>query len=140
LVGGDGSPSGVQGEREPGLRGFNGRFHELDDIWELDLAENRWNCLLPLGHLNPFRISAASYHPQVRGLVIFEGRRTFADHNGLALVWLFRPGIDRRPVLLPSEGDVPELNGLVSYVLDPANQELLLFSGDGIFRVTITGG
>ena len=56
LIGGEGSPSGKQGEKAPDLRGFNGQFYILDDIWELNLESNSWRQLLPLGHFDPVRL------------------------------------------------------------------------------------
>ena len=75
MVGGLGSPSGKQGHMVRGLNYFDGGFHYLDDVWELDLEKNAWRCLLSLGHLEPDRLRAAAFFPRLRGLVIFEGMK-----------------------------------------------------------------
>ena len=67
VVGGLGSPSGKQGEMAPGLKGFDGRFHHLDDIWELDLEKNAWRCLLSRGPPGPRTIASGGVFSAARG-------------------------------------------------------------------------
>lgn len=137
LIGGEGSPSGTQGERNPGLPGFNGRFHDIDDIWELDLQANRWTRLLASARLDTFKLSAAAFSPQLNGLVLFGANQLHGENDTQSSVWLFRPGIDRRPVPIPSVGKVLNLSTVMTYALDPGTQELLFCSGGGIFKVGI---
>ena len=92
LIGGAGSASGKQGDRVPGLRWFDGRFHQLDDIWELDLDKSAWRQVLPLGHLRFSRLRAAVSHPRLAGLVLFEGMlpedvQTRARPGALVAAW-----------------------------------------------------
>ena len=93
LVGGTGGLSGVQTEQMPGVRGFDGRFHYLDDIWELDLQKNTWRRLLPLGCFDPVRLRVAAYFSKIRGLVILEGMKT-GDDVSLARASLLRDPAD----------------------------------------------
>jgi len=137
VVGGGGSPSGKQGEMAPGLKGFNGRFHFLDDIWELDLEKNAWRCLLPPGRMEPERLQAAAFIPRLEGLVIFERMKMGISQPGLARAWLLRPNRDRLPVRLPSDGEPSRLAVAWSWALDPRNDELLMFAEDGIFRISV---
>ena len=139
LVGGRGSPSGKQGERVPKLRAFNGQFHLLDDIWELDLEKQVWRELLPIGHLRPERLRAAVYHAQLRGLVVFEGSRPLDDQPGPAKAFLFRPDKDARPLELPSEGDRSIMSQVWAWTMDPQTADILFLASDGIFRVTLAG-
>jgi hypothetical protein len=137
LVGGHGSPSGEERKMVPGLRGFDGQFHFLDDIWELDLERNFWRCLLPLGHLDPQRLQAAAFFPRLEGLVIFEGMKVGDLKPGPAQAWLLRPNRDRLPVRLPSDGEPSRLARAWTWALDPRNDELLMFADDGIFRISV---
>ena len=120
-----------------GLKGFDGRFHHLDDIWELDLAKNAWRCLLPLGHLDPQRLRAAAFFPRLEGLVIFEGLKVGDLKPGPAQAWLLRPNRDRLPVRLPSDGEPSRLAQVWAWASDPRNGELLMFANDGIFHVSV---
>ena len=137
LAGGSGSPSGRQGERVPGLRGFNGQFHNLDDVWELNLEKNSWRKLVPLGHLDPQRLRAMVYHPLLKGLVIFNGIRLGSDQPGEPSALLLRPGLDRVPVELPVTGQPSRLAIISAWTLDPRNNEIIMLAEDGIFRLSV---
>ena len=137
MVGGYGNPSGKQGEMARGLKGFDGRFHHLDDIWELDLEKNAWRCLLSPGHLDPQRLRAAAFIPRLEALVIFEGMKVGDNQPGLPRVWLLRPNSDRMPVRLPADGEPSRLAVAWAWALDPRNDELVMFADDGIFRISV---
>jgi hypothetical protein len=137
LVGGQGSPSGKQGEMARGLKDFDGQFHQLDDIWELDLEKNTWRCLLSVGHLDPLRLRAAAFFPRLDGLVVFEGIKVGDSQPQLARAWLLRPNRDRVPVRLPSDGKPSRLAQAWAWALDPRNDELVIFADDGIFRISV---
>ncbi len=137
VVGGRGSPSGKQGEMVRGLKGFDGQFHFLDDIWELDLEKNAWRCLVALGHLDAHQLRAAAFFPQLEGLVLFEGMKVDDRQPERSRAWLVRPGRDRLPVRLPADGDPSRLAWAWAWTLDPRNDELLMFADDGIFRISV---
>jgi len=120
-----------------GVRAFDGHFHNLDDIWELNLQTNTWRCLLPLGCFNPARLRVAAYFQRMNGLVVFEGMGPEDVGRFSARAWLFRPGIDSKPVRLPATGDVPQLSQAWSYTVDPANGDLLMFASEGIYRIAV---
>ena len=61
VAGGQGSPSGKQGERFEGLRAFNSQFHYLDDIWELNVGTSTWRQVLALGYLESVPEGAAAH-------------------------------------------------------------------------------
>jgi hypothetical protein len=140
VIGGNGSPTGKQNERVPGLRGFDGRFHLLDDIWELDLEKSAWRQLLSVGRFRLGRLRAAVYHPRLKGLVLFEGMQPQDLQPGPAKTLLFRPGADRRPLELASEGERSTLPQAWAWTLEPETDDILLFASDGIFRVTAREG
>jgi hypothetical protein len=137
LIGGGGSPSGKQGDRVPGWRGFDGQFHKLDDIWELDLEKPAWRQLLPLGQFRLGRLRAAVYHPRLNGLVLFEGMEPEDVQPGPARAFLFRPGEDKRPMDLAAEGDISILATACAWTMEPHTDDILFFASDGIFRVTV---
>ena len=137
LIGGNGSPSGKQGEMAPGLKGFDGRFHQLDDIWELDLEKNAWRCLLSPGHLDSQRLRAAAFLPRLKALVIFERMKAGDNQPGLSRAWLLRPNCDRLPVRLPVAGEPSRLAVAWAWALDPRSDELVMFANDGIFRISV---
>ena len=137
VVGGWGSPAGKEHERARDLKGFDGRFHHLDDMWELDLEKNAWRCLLCAGHLEPVRLRAAAFLPRLEGLVIFEGMKVGDSQPELARAWLLRPNRDRVPVRVASDGESSRLAQVWAWALDSSNGELLMFANDGIFRISV---
>ena len=137
LVGGHGSKSGKQGEQMQGVRSFSGQFHFLDDVWVLDLKSGGWRCLLPMGHLDPNRLRAAAYFPGLEGLLIFEGLDAGSRKPSPTRTSLLRPGIDKAPILLPQTGDISRLATAWAHTIDPANDELVMFADDGIFRIAV---
>jgi hypothetical protein len=137
VIGGVGSPSGKQGERVASLRGFDGRFHQLDDIWELDLERPAWRQLLPLGHFRLGRLRAAVYHSRLKGLVLFEGMQPEDAQPGPARAFWFRPGEDKLPRELAAEGDGSVLAQAWAWTIEPQTDDILLFASDGIFRLTV---
>ena len=137
VVGGEGSRSGKQGEQTPGWRGYNGQFHYLDDVWELNLATNAWRCVLPPGCFDPRGLRAAAYFPAVEGLVLFEGLGANVVNSEPARTWLLRPGRDRKPIRLPAEGEPSRLARAWAWTFDPRDGDLLMFADDGIFRLAL---
>jgi len=59
---------------------------------------------------------------------------------GPAKTLLFRPGADRRPLELASEGERSTLPQAWAWTLEPETDDILLFASDGIFRVTAREG
>lgn len=139
LEGGNGSPSGKQGVRTENLRGFNGQFHNLDDIWALDLKNNRWTEVLRNG-LFPMPPQAlgermAFYHPLLQGIVAIVPAILDGLPPRKVSSWLVRPGLDRKPIQLAQEGEVSQLGSAWAYTCDPRNHELLMFGHDGVYRI-----
>lgn len=137
MEGGGGSPSGEEGVEVKGLRGFVSQFHELDDVWELDLRNNRWTEVLPVGRFPtlPRGVRAAFYHPQRKAIMFLMPVAEGDPMSAKVMAWLVRPGVDRKPVPLRQEGDSSRLGKIWAYTLDPRSYELLLLAADGIFRI-----
>jgi hypothetical protein len=141
LVGGGGSPTGVQGQKIQGLQGFDGRFHQLDDIWELNLRDNRWTEVLPPGRFPasplPLQQRAVFYHPRLRAIIYILGRYFQGEQGGgTASVWLVRPGVDNRPLPVAQKGEMSRLTAVRAFTFDPVKEELLILAEDGIFSVS----
>jgi hypothetical protein len=137
VIGGHGSPTGKERERVPGLRGFDGQFHQLDDVWELDLERPAWRQLLPLGHFRFGRLRVAAYHPRLKGLLLIEGMRPEDVQPAPARAFWFRPGEDMLPRELAAEGDWSILAQAWAWTMEPQTDNILLFASDGIFRLTV---
>ena len=56
---------------------------------------------------------------------------------GFARAWLLGPNRDPLRMLLPSDGEPSRLAVAWAWALDPHNEELLMFAGDGIFRISV---
>lgn len=136
LFGGHGSPSGKQGQIHENLRCFNGQFHTLDDVWELDLETNTWKCLLPAGRVDPRRLVAAAWFPSVQGLALLESIDGSQAGPGASRGWLLREATGYALEKLPFEGQPSRLATAWTWALDPRTGELLVLASDGIFRVT----
>jgi hypothetical protein len=135
LAGGYGSLAGKQNEPTPDWRAHDGRFHHLEDVWQLDLAANQWTCLLPLDRFEPRRLRVVTWFPVLEGLVLIEGMILTDNPPYQARAWLLRPGVDREPVHLPVEGALSRLSEAWNWTHDPRTGELLLFASDGIYRI-----
>jgi hypothetical protein len=71
---------------------------------------------------------------------LIESKKQIADGRWkmeAARAWLLRPNRDRLPVRLPSDGEPSRLAVAWAWELDPRNDELLMFAGDGIFRISV---
>jgi hypothetical protein len=79
-------------------------------------------------------------HERLRGSKkkIADGRwKMGIEQPGLARAWLLRPNRDRLPVRLPADGEPSRLAVIWAWALGPRNDELLIFAGDGIFRISV---
>jgi len=135
LVGGFGSPSGKQHQEHKELRYFRGAFHQLDDIWELDLQTKNWRCLVPVGSFDPYRLQVAVWMPMLHGLVIAESASLDRPRNDGPRGWLLHANNNWKPQPLRLTGEVSNLNSAWGWALDPASGELLILASDGIYRV-----
>jgi hypothetical protein len=140
LEGGSGSPLGEQGKEVKDLRSFNGQFHNLDDVWELDLRNNRWTEVLPNGLFpvlpQPAGVRTVFYHPVLKAIIFLVPAVLGASKPSKVTAWLLRPGLGRKPLPLAQEGELSHPGSAWAYTLDPRNHELLLFGNDGIFSVS----
>ena len=137
LCGGAGNPSGIQAEQVPYLRRFDGHFYCLDDVWELDLRSGAWKQLLPYGHFEPNQMVLAAYHPALNGLIFMSND---PGHITPPSTWVLRPGIDIRPVQIPSKGESPGPGRMYAWGIDPMDQELFVASRSGFFRMQLEIG
>ena len=136
LFGGQGNRTGRQGQRDPDLADFDGNWHTLDDLWELDLEANQWHQRLPLGNWRPRRISRVVYHPKLDCVVFLQ--LTPSGSTAGPTLWTWDRGAPGespvRALQLSNAGPV-----FVCWTLlaDPERPDLILLSNQGIFRVTL---
>ncbi|MCX6884345.1 MAG: hypothetical protein NTX27_04810 [Verrucomicrobia bacterium] len=137
VVGGWGCPSGEQWKEKPGLAGYDGTFHVLDDVWKLNLATGRRQQLLPPGMLGLGR-AAAVFFDQPSGSLIVVLRRELlvARPERARAVMVDRTGAGCF-VELGMEGTPPGLGKVRGYNMDPRDGRLLVLASDGIYRVRI---
>jgi hypothetical protein len=136
LFGGAGNRTGRQGQRDPDLDAFDGNWHSLDDLWELDLEANRWRECFPVGRWRQPRISKAVYHP-VLDCVVFLQLTPNNSGAGPTLWTWDRKAVGKLPVRalqLSSPGPVYVCWTLLS---DPERPDLLLLTNQGVFRVAL---
>lgn len=138
LFGGYGNLSGKQDAQDPGMPGFDGIFHNLGDLWELDLATNRWTCLIPAPGLAVIEnLVSACWLEQLETLVVMRSRDPQAPFGTPGDLFIFRPGRDRDYVAVPSRGDVPDgaRHGYITAL--PSGRSFLAFQKAGVFEVEL---
>lgn len=137
LIGGGGNLSGKQGERDPGLPLFDGRFHALGDLWSLDLASNRWTCLVHTPGLKLPNLWSACYLPALEKVTVMHARSNSAPFGDPAEVSIHRLGRDRGFVRISSRGDVPDGVSPGYATAMPSGRTLLAFQKRGVFEVAL---
>ncbi len=138
LAGGSGNNTGKQGDRVPGLRAYNGNAHSLNDLWLLQLDQNRWTQLLGVQVWAPDYVQGVLYHPGSSGVVHLA--RPVVDRGASPWLSTFHwtsgePGV--LPRALPSSGDPASTFGVWSLLLDPDTQQLWVLSSQGVFTVSL---
>lgn len=137
LFGGYGNLTGQQDARDPGVPLFDGRFHRLGDLGQLDLTTNEWTCLVPAPGLALPHLWSACYLPHARVVVVMQARTREQPFGTPAQVFIHRVGKDREFITLPSRGDVPDgiSPGFITAL--PSGRSLLAFQKAGVFEVTL---
>ena len=147
FFGGEGNSSGQQGVREPGLRGFNGSWHVLDDLWQFDLATGLWRNVLPLGGMPPrlqFPMGFvgswgnpgfAELSPGGRLVIV---RRSEDDSENGPSVFVIDPR-SREPHASRARllGPMPPLHRIWTMLAEPERESVLVFANRGVFRLSI---
>lgn len=143
VFGGMGNASGRQSQRDPGLRGFDGHYHLLNDLWELDFLTDQWRQVLAPQAWMPAGAKAGLCHPGV-------GDRSGPGEDLLILLcgseaglarqaqfhWMHRDG-RALPRPVPSVGGEIELFRLWGLLLDPSTRHLLVLADEGVFDVEL---
>lgn len=147
FFGGEGNSSGQQGVREPGLRGFNGHWHALDDLWCLDLGTGAWRNVLPLGGLParlqfPISVAGAWGAPGFAELSpggrLMMVRRSQDGSDDGPSVFIVDPAVpEPRASLARPLDPVPALHRLWTMVAEPDRESALLLANHGVFRLSI---
>ena len=133
LFGGRGNSTGRQGDREPGIPRFDGEFHPLGDLWELDLAQQTWRSWWKISAWNPVGIRDAIYHPRLDAVVFLEGSEPGKAIPAKVHLWLH--GQDSVPLEIPSLGERSPLYRCWTLLVEPESGDLWVFTDEGVFAV-----
>lgn len=134
--GGIGNRSGIQGRRDPDLGAFDGSWHALDDLWELDLGTNRWHECFPLGRWNANPISRAVYHPHLDCVFFLQLTPTGASRGPTLWAW-DRGSIGEPPRRVFQVSGPGPVFSCWTFLAEPDRPELIAMTNEGIFRVTL---
>ena len=137
LFGGVGNSTGKQGERDPGFQQFDGHFHLLGDVWNLDFETNKWSNLVQLPGRQMRRFPFATYYPPWEAIVELEGCGDNDPYPTPPRVHVFRKGMDSRFIEATSEGTPPDSRKKLFVCFDPTEQRLLCFSEEGVFEINL---
>jgi serine/threonine protein kinase len=135
VFGGDGNRSGRQGEIEPGLDGYTGIFHPLDDFWNLDLTTGQWRRLLPVQQWRPTHLKAAIYHAAWDSVLFLTGSAPGQTQSAGLHLWPHNSR--RKPQSIPASGDVIPLFRCWTLLVEPDTQDLWVFADEGVFAVSM---
>lgn len=140
LFGGYGNLSGKQGERDPGLDFFDAKFHHFEDLWELNLATSKWNCLVPApGPAHPPDLWSACLLERTQTVAVMHARNASAPFGTAADVFIYRLGRDQNFLRVTSRGDVPDGNYHGALTAVPGTNSALAFQHSGIYELTLEG-
>jgi hypothetical protein len=136
LFGGSGNRTGRQGQRDPDLADFDGNWHPLDDLWELDLQANRWRECFPVGRWRQPRISKAVYHPMLDCVVFLQLTTSGSGAGPTLWTWDLKAigELPRRVLQVSDSGPVFVCS---TFLAEPERPDLLLLANQGVFRVTL---
>jgi hypothetical protein len=135
IYGGRGNSTGKQGDREPGIPLFDGEFHSLDDLWELDLATQGWRQWWTVQAWNPVGIRAAIHHQALDAVVFLGGSEPGDPRPASVHLWL--KGHSRIPLEIPSLGERSPLYRCWTLLVEPGSGDLWVFADEGVFAVTL---
>ncbi len=135
VFGGLGNPSGRQSDTSLGPDGYNGEFHELQDLWRLNLTDNRWTQLLPYRRWTPRNLVAAITHPPTKGVAFLTGSAKDDPNEASIHLWQGDPSVN--PVRLPNSGDRTHVYRFWSILREPESSHLWVFANEGVFAVAL---
>jgi serine/threonine protein kinase len=135
LFGGLGNSSGIQGEKDPDLGEYDGRFYRLYDIWELDLKNNAWHQLLPVQKWMPKGVKSAVFHPGTDSVAILCASDTTITQE--ARFYLKHLDDTDMPIRIPNSHATFDGFEIFPLLVEPESQDLWVFAGEGVFAVTM---
>lgn len=135
VFGGFGNPSGHQFDTSLGAEGYNGEFHDLQDLWVLNLASSRWTQLLPYRRWTPRSMVAAVAHPPTQGVIFLTG--STKDDPSEASIHLWHGDPTQNPVRLSNTGDRTHMYRCWSLLREPDSHDLWVFANEGVFAVRL---
>ena len=137
LFGGAGNATGRQGDRDPGLRFYDGNFPILGDLWLLNLDSGKWKCLEPAPGLELPGRKASAYLAKLKLLVVAHTSTQATPVDTPPEIYLHRmnPGVGFEKVT--SRGEVP-MGPMRNYLVAlPGGERLLTFQEKGIYELRL---
>ena len=135
LFGGNGNVSGKQSDRVPSLKGYNGKYYPLNDLWELDFKSNQWRQLLEPQKFNPTGLKAIICHKPSDSILFLTGSESGRPQPAQFHRSSGRVGEVPKP--LPNEGESIEMFQYWCVLVNPENEQLMVFADEGVFEVSI---
>jgi len=137
LFGGHGNSSGKQGKRDKGFRVWTTHFHNFGDVWLLDLATGKWECLLPAPGLELPNATAAAYLARAKVLVVAHASSTDRPAGTPPEIFLHRLKKGAKFEKVVSRGEVPQDLMKPFLVALPGRDALVTFLETGIYELTL---
>jgi hypothetical protein len=137
LFGGHGNSTGQQGDRDEGFKIWTTHFHNFGDIWVLDLAAGKWECLVPAPGLELPNVTAAAYLAQAKVLVVAHASSPERPIGSPPEIFIhrLRKGAKFEKVL--SRGELPQDLMKPFLAALPGRDALLTFLETGIYELTL---
>ena len=137
LFGGHGNSSGKQGERDSGFKIWNQQFHDFGDLWLLDLASSRWECILPAPGLELSNYHACAYLKEQKVVVVIHAHDNATPDGTPPEIFIHRLGKGTAFEKVASQGDVPNVRERQYLTALPGGRSLAAFMNAGIYELTL---
>lgn len=137
LFGGYGNSSGNEHERDPGFKMWDEKFHVLGDLWTLDLASGKWECLLPAPGLELPNFHACGYLAKHNALVVIHAHDNATPDGTPPELFIHRLRKGAAFEKVASRGDVPNVRMPQYMTALPGGRSLAAFMMAGIFELTL---
>ena len=134
--GGRGNRSGIQGEHEPELPGFDGNWNLLDDLWQLDLATGRWTRHFGFGTFDARRVAGLAPMASGDRLLFVERSVEGSWSSPRFFVGTTRPD-GPPPTPATHRGTPPSLFRIWTVLAEPDREAVLIFDNSGIYRASL---
>ncbi len=137
MLGGQGNTTGRQGERDGTSRFWTAQFHVLGDLWSLDLASGKWECVVPVPGLELPNATGTAYVERANVLVVTHSNSHDSPIVNPPEIYIHRlkKGDPFEKVLHRGEIPVDHMSNLL--VALPGGKRIAAFLATGIYEMTL---